>query len=101
VHHAPLVRVRQCPRDLAQQPGNLLGRQRPVLADALAQRLAFHVRHREEHHVGELVDREDGDDVGVGEPRRRPRFPEEAPARDRVHRLGRRQQLDGDRPIEP
>ena len=89
MHHTPLVRVRQRPCHLAQQARALLRRQRPVLPDALAQRLTFHIRHREKHQIGELVDGEDGDDVGVREPRRRPRFPEEALARDRVDRLGR------------
>jgi len=101
VHYAALVRVRQRPRDLAQHPCAFLRRQRSMFADALPQRLAVHVRHREKHHVGALVDGEDGDDVGVGELRRRPGLTEEAPARDRVARLRRVQQLDGDRAIEP
>ena len=101
VHYAALVRMRQRPRDLAQHPCALLRRQRSMFADALPQRLAVHVRHREKHHVGALVDGEDGDDVGVGELRRRPGLTEEAPARDRVARLRRVQQLDGDRAIEP
>jgi len=101
VHHAPLVRVRQCARHIAHQLRARLGRQRSMLADALPQRLAFHVRHREKHYVGELIDREDGDDVGVGKLRCRPRLPEEALPRDRVARLYGGQQLDGDRAIEP
>jgi len=48
------------------------GCERPFVPDALAERLALDVRHRVEDRVVDLVHREDRDDVGMRELRRRP-----------------------------
>jgi len=100
VYDAALVRMRQRPCHLAQQPRTFLRREHSLVADPLAQRLPLDVRHHEEHRVGRFIHGEDGNDVGVREPRHRARFIQKAPARAGVGSLQRGQQFDGDLALE-
>ena len=98
--HPARVRIRQCARHLLQNARALLGPKGPELANALPQRVALDVGHGEEHELFDLVHGEDGHDVGVREPRRRPRFVQEALAGYGVQTFGGREQLDGDLAVE-
>src|SRR5213593_4140881 len=69
--------------------------------DALGQGLARHIRHGEEDEVAHFVHRIDRHDVGVRQLGGRARFAQEALAACLVRRQLRRQQFDGDQPVEP
>ncbi len=98
--HAALVRVGKRPRHFLHQLRRQPGRQRPRALYALAQRLAVHEAHHEEHQVAPLLDGVNRDDVGVGEPGGGARLLEEAVAEFEARREVARQQFDGDQAVQ-
>ena len=101
VDHPLRVCVGERPRHFTQHPRRLGRREGSAGAHAIGQRFAFNVRHREEHELPHLVHGKDRHDVGMRQLRRRARLPQEPLPQRRVPRLGGREQLDRDRPIEP
>jgi hypothetical protein len=77
VDHPALMGVGQRPRDLLHQLHGQPRRKWPAALHPLAQGRPVHVPHHEEGEVRVLLHRVDGHDVGVGQPRRRPRFVQE------------------------
>ena len=80
VHHAFAVGGRQRPRDLLQHAARLAWRQWSAVCHPLGQRLPVHVRHDVEHVPAHLVDGVNGDDVRMGQSRRRARLAHESVA---------------------
>jgi hypothetical protein len=73
----------------------------PARRDQLRQRAPFHQFHRQEADVPDLLNRVDGDDVGVVECGDGLRFTFEALAEIGVPGQARRQYFQGHRPAEP
>ena len=68
----------QCVRDLGQDRARLVDRRPDISREQLAEAPAGHERHDEEDQAIALVDRVDGDDVGMAQLRGRLRLTEEA-----------------------
>jgi hypothetical protein len=84
------VCVPKRPSDLAENAGDLGRRPGAAGPDTLSQRLAVYVGHREQHELADLIDREDGHDVGVRQPGRGAGLVQEPLARLRfLRQLGR------------
>ena len=95
------MRVRQCPRDLAQHARRLAGQQRATRADALAKGGALHERHGDEDESAALSHGVDRDDVRMCEAGGGLRLAQEGIAQ--IGARGERggEDLDGDGAREP
>ena len=100
VDDALLVGVLQGVGDSAEDAPDLGLRQPPLALEALGEGLSLHVAHHVVENSLVLAERVQRDDVGVAEPRRRPRLPSESLAMGAgLGPLGRRP--DRDEPVEP
>jgi hypothetical protein len=100
VHDAVLVRVAQRTRGLNQQVADLGRRQPPAPLQLLGERLAPQQLHHDVGDAGGPADAIDRDDVGVLEPRRRPRLALEALDELGVERERERQDLERHLPLQ-
>src|SRR5512144_1949322 len=97
---AAAMRVRERPRDLAQDARGVRWREWTARPESLAERLTLDVAHHEEDEAVGLADAMDRHDVRMRESRGRARLAEEPLARLRAAREVRRQHLDGDVAVE-
>ncbi len=101
VDDAAGVRVPKRFADVGQEPGRPMGIQGTASRDALRERFARHVRHREEHEIADLVDGVDRDDVRMGERGHCARLTQEPLAAGFVDRELGREHLDRHAPVQP
>ena len=100
MYHPLRVRVAECPGDLAEDAGRLIGAEWTIVADPLPQRPAGDVPHHEVDEPFAFGDRVDRDDVRMGKSGCGTCLAEEPLAEGRLGGEDRREELDGHRTIE-
>ena len=98
--HAALMRGAQRPRDFLQQLHRQTRRERAGSLDPIAQCLAVHEAHHEEHEVAACLDEVNRHDIGMREAGGGPRLLEKPVPLVGARREVRREQLDRDRAVE-
>ena len=100
MNHAALMRVAQRPRHFLQQLHREARRERAGPLHPVAQCLAVHEAHHEEHQLTTCLDEVNRHNIGMREASGGPRLLQEAVPLGGLRREVRREQLDRDRAVE-